>query len=498
MNFGPNNELYLAPGQAIAFDLKVPNTADCKVTSIQLALKSVGGKAKVKVYDGRAAAVTNILPNDKNSNYTTIATATDLYYNITDLNYKTVVIANAGLTGTEDAILSITNIKITYSSEHKDGISDNFFMVNQSSIGQAVEVFNDMMFNESEEDSGDVVNGSIDLISNTLSFEDEILVNLYYSISGIDANEMGLLTWSSAPVDGTIDNAEHVMSGAAYDAEKDRYMVTTPSIPAKNLGDDIYMCVYAKTDSGIVYSDIITYSPKQYAYSRLAKSTVPQMQKLCVAMLNYGAAAQTYFGYKTDALVNADLSNDTYASIVSGLGITAYDSSLFSGAFATVSNEKLGEFKATTNGFVSAENKAAKSVSVSFDGAFAINYYFRPSETVNGDVTFYYWSSEDYASAEVLSSENATGTANMVLCEDGRYWMDVSGIAAQDIDDAFYAVAIYSDGTNTFSTGVIPYSVSKYCVSKANGGNDLAELAQTTAMYGYSAKLYFNPVQVEG
>lgn len=118
-NYGPNNELYLAPGQAVAFDLAIPDN----VAGIHLAMKSVGGTANVCVYDARDNTRTSQTP-------TTIATATDLYYDITPLNNKTVVIWNTGETG----ILSITNIKVTYKAEHTDGIEDGFFTYSNEGI----------------------------------------------------------------------------------------------------------------------------------------------------------------------------------------------------------------------------------------------------------------------------------------------------------------------------------------------------------------------------
>ena len=42
---------------------------------------------------------------------------------------------------------------------------------------------------------------------------------------------------------------------------------------------------------------------------------------------------------------------------------------------------------------------------------------------------------------------------------------------------------------NTHCTGVIAYSLSKYCLNNANG--NMGALAQATAMYGYYAAQYF-------
>lgn len=100
-NYGPNNEVYLASGQAIAFKLKVDDTS--KIASIQLAAKAPQGTAVAKVNDGTSTEIT---------------TATEMYYDIThrvtwsssaETKSNTIVVANTG-----SNILSLTNIKITY------------------------------------------------------------------------------------------------------------------------------------------------------------------------------------------------------------------------------------------------------------------------------------------------------------------------------------------------------------------------------------------------
>ena len=104
-NFGPNNEVYLAKDQAIAFKLSVADPSN--IASIQLAAKSPNGGATAKVNaDGTA---------------TSIAAATEMYYTITHRvtwgsgtagESNTIVVANIG-----NNILSLTNIKITYKQQ---------------------------------------------------------------------------------------------------------------------------------------------------------------------------------------------------------------------------------------------------------------------------------------------------------------------------------------------------------------------------------------------
>jgi hypothetical protein len=196
-------------------------------------------------------------------------------------------------------------------------------------------------------------------------------------------------------------------------------------------------------------------------------------------MLNYGAAAQTFFNYRTDALMNAGLTAAQKALVMD------YNASLFTGA-VPVDSSKVGGF-GETSGF------AAKSASVSFEGAFAVNYYFTPSTAVSGDLKLYIWTPEDYAAATRLTAKNASTVVSMKAQADGSYWGQVEGIAAKMLDKTYYVAGVYADAQgNTYCTGVIAYSLSKYCMNNAKPGKDMQELAGATAMYGYYADLLLN------
>lgn len=96
-NYGPNNEVYLANGQAISF--KVP-TND-KIASIQIGAKAPKGTATMTV---KGENVTTKLEKP-------LETATEMYYDITAQakGGQLVTISN-----TSGSILSLTNLKITY------------------------------------------------------------------------------------------------------------------------------------------------------------------------------------------------------------------------------------------------------------------------------------------------------------------------------------------------------------------------------------------------
>ena len=98
-NFGPNNEVYLANGQAISF--KLPVNED--IATVQIGAKSPDGKAKMNVKINGAARETEI------------GSATEMYYKISETGAaeQQVTITNTG-----SDILSLTNIKVTYGKDN--------------------------------------------------------------------------------------------------------------------------------------------------------------------------------------------------------------------------------------------------------------------------------------------------------------------------------------------------------------------------------------------
>ena len=313
----------------------------------------------------------------------------------------------------------------------------------------------------------------------TVSFEDVIVMNVYYTASELeDVLEIGLITYSQKPESYGVENAEAVVSGYTYSESDLMYYSSTAGIAPKDVGDTIYFAVYAKlADGTYTYTSLISYSPKTYAYNQL-KSGSTEMRPLVVAMLNYGAAAQIYFGYKTDALMNADLTEEQKAMV------TSYSADLLD-TVTQASETKLGEMQ--NNGGYS-----RRYPTISFEGAFSINYYFLPSSTVADEVTMYIWTLEDYNAVTSLNKSNASKTIKMTLTESGEYLGTVDGITAKELDQAVYVSFCYSDGTTDYCSGVIGYSIGAYCTSQAAKTGTLADLAAACAVYGYYAKSLFS------
>lgn len=98
-NYGPNNEVYLAKGQAITFKLEDDLS---KIATVQIGAKAPmsGGTAKLSV--NRTGVVEKEL-----------SSATEMYYDISAVKDG----SNVTITNTGEAILSLTNLKITYTEK---------------------------------------------------------------------------------------------------------------------------------------------------------------------------------------------------------------------------------------------------------------------------------------------------------------------------------------------------------------------------------------------
>ena len=481
-SWGPNNEVYLKKNQQVSFKLNVSGyeseafeSTTGKVKKVLIGLKSLSrtDDATVVIYKG-------------STEWKTLTVHThDQYFDISALANQTVSIKVSGNTP-----VAVTNIRLTHTAKPDDytvNLSaksraseavEETLNTNPASLASLLTVSGEMAMELLDELNKDVTNPT-DITPKyaSLSFKDLIHTNIYFTASkavGVDAANLGLAVFDDNAVDGTVDTASYVVNGA--ELVDGMYKVSTQGIPAKNLGDTIYFKVFAKeADGTYTYSKLLTYSPLEYA-TFLMESGSDMDKTLAAAMLNYGAEAQKYFGYKTDALMNAGVTAETQA-LLSGYSISDLD------ALDAMDETKVGVFAAT-------EGFAEKYPSVSFKGAFRINYYFKPTAQVDGDVTFYYWTEETCNAVTELTADNADGTAVMTA-ENGVYTAVSGPIYAKNLDSTVYVAAVYEANGQTCCTGILPYSVAEYARSFAGTADDFAPFASAIGTYGSVAKAYF-------
>lgn len=134
-------------------------------------------------------------------------------------------------------------------------------------------------------------------LGNSVDVADEI--NLKYQVAVDPSVTSGAFTLSSEAAGSSIETTEYTL--ASVTPVSNVYTVRS-EVPAKEMTTDIQI----KVSDGTVTSVYDGTSIKEYATKAIAVSTDEEEIALMNAMLKYGAAVQTYFGYNTSNLASSD------------------------------------------------------------------------------------------------------------------------------------------------------------------------------------------------
>lgn len=222
------------------------------------------------------------------------------------------------------------------------------------------------------------------------------------------------------------------------------------------MGDSISATLYATKNGAEESVSVENFSVRQYCIDMLKKEEVTgKLRTLLSDLLAYGAAAQTYTGYKTDALVTSgsDINNPTYSTFVplSNLGATlsglAANDTRWTSAALTLTNSVAMNFRFYTD---SIENLSVRV-------------------TVNG------------------RTQNFT-SFTAVDGKEGFYEISFTGISAEEFDDTVTA-SFYRSGTQVGNT--VSYSVNTYvCAKQADPSASLQALVKALYNYGAAVAAY--------
>jgi len=218
--------------------------------------------------------------------------------------------------------------------------------------------------------------------------------------------------------------------------------VVIVNVAAAQMNDTIVLTV--KNGDEIVHTD--EYSVREYAETILTGEYADYVKDMVKEMLNYGAAAQTYFNYNSGNLANAGYELETAATVPTEVPeITAVD---------------------TLDGI------SLYGMSLVFRNKTAVRFYFN----VSGNIA-------DYTFSQGTPVE-----------KDGKYYVEIGDINPQDLaNDITLSV---NDGALSVTYSPLNYIVRKY--NNAESATELKNLVQ--AMYGYhlEAKYYNSIIPVTG
>jgi len=316
----------------------------------------------------------------------------------------------------------------------------------------------------------------------SLSLDGRVIINFYSLFPGMEelGYTPGILFFRSKPVKDDILAAYEKGAGIKDYAKGNdgTLMFSYDKLAAKEMNDPVYAVLYAElADGSAVFGTPSDISAARYApmalesYKGAAAEETDAFRRLMVDMLNYGAAAQNEFNYRTDALANA--------------GIAKWRSY----GTATVPGMETAA-KQISDGLSSDKVKVA-GVTLSLENELSINFYMNVEGSVKAAELLIF---DTYAGGGTYNADTADKKAAAVE-HKGQYAGFVHNIAAKEMRKQYFVRmhVEYEDGTEAYSD-ILRYSVESYAANiiRNHRPTDTIRAAMESMMkYGDAASAYF-------
>ena len=249
-----------------------------------------------------------------------------------------------------------------------------------------------------------------------------------------------------------------------YKQNGNYYVFSYKGINPQLMNDEITAVLHAKNGNKEYTSPQKVMSVKEYAYTMLDRYSTEEHSKLrtlLVDLLNYGAMAQKYVGYKTDNLVNSDLT-DTQKSWAS---------------------KNTGDFKNIRDfNFKTISNPSVQwnACGLVLNNSIMIRAKFSAKDIENKTVEF------AFRNTRFIYDKN-----DFVNNGDGTYYVYCNELFAHELSNEIL-ITVYENGVPCSNT--MRFSVESYAStvqqSSEYKGTALDDLTQAMMRYGKSAVAY--------
>ena len=272
--------------------------------------------------------------------------------------------------------------------------------------------------------------------------------------------------------DGTVSYEETNLTEGVYtSANGGMYTFKFEGFAAREIATEVQATVYATdADGNVYYGDSLEYSMRSYAESRLSKSTSDYEKTMLVDFLNYGAAAQVYFGYNTNDLANKNLTEEQQA-------LATAERTLVDSKTGT---DDTSNTCAITNFNLIFKSKITIVAATNLTDANVEQY----KDLWTAKITY---TTFEGTAAEVdipLNDEAQFGK------QGGKWCVQYSGMKAREMDKVV-SIAIYDNNGNQVSN-TVTYSVETYAAGKLGSSTaNLPELVKSMMKFGDSNAAYF-------
>ncbi len=271
--------------------------------------------------------------------------------------------------------------------------------------------------------------------------------------------------------DGTTEAREKLLTPVEYAIDGTLYYrFDYKEVSAKEIGDTLTASLEFTKGEREYNGKVDEYSLEQYAEERLAASANESFKRLLVDLLNYGAAAQSYFEYKTDKPVNADLTEEQKA-----LSLGKYN-----GITKVVSDEDTGVYEAE----ITRKNiKFGNRIELLVATSFGID-----SDLSGVKLKVVYTTASGEEGVETIDG------ADFVYRTDvNSYTAYFNGLKASEFRSVLFLTLVRGDEA---ISATVKYSLDTYAANRLEASTDenYKELLKKTLIYSDSAKNYFEEV----
>ena len=449
LEHGPKYEIHLAPQQSIAVSV----TAKAGATLRMGAQSYTGAAGELSVYSVKSFtddAVTAPISQKT-------LTGTEMHYPV----------YTAGSEGTQILLFKNTgkaNISLT-SFEYLPGTVTKL-CCQPEDTNAALGLANALL---TPEEVTDPNAGSLGIRGASLTLSSDISINFYVPKKNVEGYENPYLLCTKQIYDkkGSLVGTEELkLTGRRENG--DNWVYTYTGIAAKEMGSLVTATVHGTKDGKEYAGKSLEYSVKQYAYNKLkADTTDDKFKTMLVDMLNYGAAAQEYWGYNPKNLVNAELTEEQKA-------------------YATPTIPALTDNRAVSG---TANGLELKGITLLMQEKIAIKYYFTHKNYTGkmSDLTMkvtYVDSNGQTQTSEITGDKFTTNGDSYAVVFDELNPTQLHTVCTAEVFD--------KDGKKVSQT--VTYSAESYAARKLADGKTnekFAKLLREMMKYGDSSANYF-------
>ncbi len=288
----------------------------------------------------------------------------------------------------------------------------------------------------------------------SLTLQDDLVIN--YKVNETLFTEVG---YTDPYVVFSINGVETTVND--YYVKDGKYVFDFENIAPHKMNDVVYSTLYAYYDGDLCASETREYSIYQYCYTTLGRynsDTYAKLRTLIVDLLNYGSATQEYMSYKTNTLVNKDLTEQQKA-------------------WGTTVERPLVSVQNLTYKTIDNPTVTWAGGGLNLNQSIAMRFKIKASDISNLSVKV----TNDVGQEATITSDK------FEKISDG-YYVYFEDFSAAQMSNKVYLTVYEGD---TIVSNTISYSIESYAYAKQNDANKtLVKLVKAMIKYGDSAYAY--------